>query len=131
MPYSISIDSDLGLVLVKAEGVFTTHDLMESREQVQSDPRYRPGFNHLADLRQVTRFEPGTGDIRVRTQRDFGDRQLDDSLIAIVADNDYIFGMARIYESLMDGAPVTVRTFREMCAAHAWLGLPAEDTTAG
>ena len=36
------------------------------------------------------------------------------------------FGMARMYEALMQGAMIQVRAFRERAAAAEWLGVPVE-----
>ncbi len=49
---------------------------------------------------------------------------------AIVADKDWTFGMARIYQTyrddLKDGATRHFQVFRNMEEAREWLGLPLE-----
>jgi hypothetical protein len=36
------------------------------------------------------------------------------------------FGMARLFETLMEESPIKVRAFRDRAAAVKWLGVPAE-----
>ena len=45
---------------------------------------------------------------------------------AIFADTTVGIGIARMYESLMEGAPIQVRAFRERTAAAEWLGVPVD-----
>jgi hypothetical protein len=44
--------------------------------------------------------------------------------------NDYIgFGLARMYEALMENTPIDARAFRDRTQAANWLGVPAEVLT--
>ncbi len=36
------------------------------------------------------------------------------------------FGIARMYESLMEGSPIDARAFRDRAKAAIWLNVPAE-----
>jgi len=45
---------------------------------------------------------------------------------AFFADTIVGFGMARMYEALMEEATIQVRAFRERAAAAEWLGVPLE-----
>ena len=40
---------------------------------------------------------------------------------AIVATEDSVFGLARMFQNLMDGGPIRVGTFRDLEGAEAWL----------
>jgi hypothetical protein len=40
---------------------------------------------------------------------------------AVLAGSDVVFGLLRVYEAFSDGAPVTVRVFRDRNRALAWL----------
>jgi hypothetical protein len=129
MAFSFTIDKDHGVVRFVAEDVFSSRDLSESIKRVTAHPDFRPDYDHLVDMRAVSAFQPDSKDIRKRSQDDRDNIRLDTSRIAIVATNNVVFGMARMYETLMDGADVTVRTFRDMAEAEAWLDLEAAATT--
>jgi hypothetical protein len=129
MAFSFTIDGDHGVVRFTGEDVFSSRDLMESIKQVTAHPDFQPDYDHLVDLRDVTSFEPDSGDIRKRSQQDRENIRLDTSRIAIVATSNVVFGMSRMYETFMEGADVTVRTFRDMAEAEAWLDLEAAATT--
>jgi hypothetical protein len=45
---------------------------------------------------------------------------------AFFSDTTVGLGIARMYESLMEGATIQVRAFRERAAAADWLGVPVE-----
>jgi hypothetical protein len=45
---------------------------------------------------------------------------------AFFAETTVGFGIARMYESLMEGAMIQVRAFRKRAAAAEWLGVPVE-----
>ena len=127
MAFSFTVDGHRGVVRFLAEGVFSSQDLMDSIKRVTADPAFRPDFDHLVDLRAVSAFQPDSDDIRKRTQHDRSSIRLDAGRIAIVASDDFVFGMSRMYETLMDGSNVTARTFRDMADAEAWLGLASGD----
>jgi hypothetical protein len=42
--------------------------------------------------------------------------------VAIVTDNDFAFGMARMYQILCDRLPIRIGVFRQLDAALEWLG---------
>ena len=111
-------------MLFEATGTFSTRELMACVEQVLGHPHFRPQFNHLVDLRRVMTFEPMGADIRIRAGKDRGDARFDAGRIAIVSSADNVFGLARMYETLTESAPATVRTFRDVDAGRRWPGLP-------
>jgi len=123
MAFSFRIDTKHRLVLFKARGSFSSEDMLTCVEKVVSDPDFKPDFDHLVDLRDVTNFMSSADDVKVRARRDHNSRKLNASRIAIVSSSDIVFGMSRMYEILMDDADVTVRAFRNMDEATSWLGV--------
>ena len=122
MPFSYEIDREHGLVLFTASETFSNKDLARCVEEVTADPTFEPHFSHLIDLRNVERFEPRSLQMQSRASRDRTNAKLDRSHMAIVAADDAIYGMARMYQTLMTGADVTVCAFHEMSDAIRWLG---------
>ncbi len=125
MSFSYEIDQQNGLVLFTASEVFSNKDLASCVERITADPAFQSHFNHLIDLRNVERFEPRSLQMQSRASRDRTNAKLDRSHIAIVAADDTVYGMARMYQTLMIGADVTVRAFHEMSDALHWLEKPA------
>jgi hypothetical protein len=126
MPFSFRIDIERGLVLFTGLGTFTSKDLLTCLEDVVAHPGFQPHFDHLVDMRQVTDFQPGAEDNMIRAARDRDDVNLQGGRFAIVSSSDLVFGMTRMYETLMNDAGVKVRTFRSMDEAKTWLGLPID-----
>lgn len=125
MPYSYRIDSEHEVVLFKATRLFSADELAGCLKEVVSDPKFKRTFNHLVDLREVTEF-PVSGD-QVR-QRAEADKKMNTDItrcrIAIVSSTDFVFGMTRIYEIMMEEAPPEIHTFRNIRDATKWLDIP-------
>ncbi len=125
MPHSFRIDPEHGVVLFRAEGSFSSEELLGCLQEVVAHPQFRRTFNHLVDLRDVSDFAATPADLRERVEMNHAlEPQLDASRIALVATRDAVFGMCRMYEQLMTDAAPTARTFREMREATEWLDLP-------
>ena len=50
---------------------------------------------------------------------------------AIVVDKDVVFGLSRMYEALAHDVGTEIKVFRDMDAAHRWLGLDDGKAAAG
>ena len=44
--------------------------------------------------------------------------------VALVAETDLQFGIARLFQSICDPVDASISVFRSLAEAHAWLGLP-------
>ena len=94
---------------------------IESYLGMLSDPRFHPGIAILLD----NRARRGEGDSEhVRRMAGLARKsseRLEGCRCAIVVSNDVEFGMARMYELMASGDPLTVRVFRDMEEAESWL----------
>jgi hypothetical protein len=98
--------------------------------------RESPSFERFIDLSRLTEVAVRTHHVfafaRERTEQLAGNRPVRSALFS----EDWIgFGIARMYESLMQGTPIDARAFRDRAAAAEWLEVPAhilklEDTPA-
>lgn len=131
MPYKFEIDQKSGVVLFSATGVFTPVDFLYCISDVVDDPRFKPGFSHLVDLRAVKYFvvSPEVMRDRVVLDKDLSTR-LGRGKIAIVSSSESVYGITKIYEALMKDSSNEVNTFMDIAEARQWLGLPdeADDT---
>ncbi len=122
MPINYQIDSSLGVVFTTFEGVVTREDALALVERLRTDPAFQPSFNQLVDTRGATRYDLSANDIQmVYSDSAFGEK----SRRAMVADEDYIFGMHRMYQLLREAheKPGQIQVFRDMTEARRWLGL--------
>ena len=93
--------------------------LIESEELSHDAP-----FSRYTDLSQLTNIRLKIGHIFQIAERR---REVGIPVkSAIFADTTVGHGIARMYESLMEGASIQVRAFRERAEAAEWLGVPVE-----
>jgi hypothetical protein len=93
--------------------------LIGAEERVEQVP-----FHRYADFSGLTHIRLKIGHVfDVAKQR----RAVPEAVkSAFFADTIVGFGMARMYEALMEEATIQVRAFRERTAAAEWLGVPME-----
>jgi hypothetical protein len=123
MPSAYVIDSSRRLVLSRSWGVVTGEDVLTLIQATVTDPHFHPDFSQLVDMRAVTEVEVTTDFVRLFVAKsNFGAG----SRRALVAGSDVVYGMARIYGTLLDGRPGEFRIFRDLQPALEWLGFSDE-----
>ena len=90
-----------------------------SEERVEEVP-----FHRYADFSGLTHIRLRIGHVFDVAKQRSAVREAVKS--AFFADTIVGFGIARMYEALMEGATIQVRAFRERAAATEWLGVPLE-----
>ena len=113
------IDLALRMVFSTANEVLTDEDLLDHQARLRSDPDFDSSFSQLIDCTQVTELRVSSSGVRRVAKTKLFDAT---SRRAIVADQNQVFGMARMFE-LMNGGPEEIRVFRDMKEARRWLGL--------
>ena len=122
MPIHYQIDSSLGVVFTTFQGVVTKEDAWTLVERLRTDPAFQPNFSQLVDTSGATQYDLSAKDIMtVCTRSAFGEK----SRRAMVADDDHVFGMHRMYQTLRETneKPGQIKVFRDMAEARRWLGL--------
>lgn len=121
MPISARVDADRRLVVCTASGVIEPNELQDNRDAVIQDPRFDPSFNRFFDVREVTGVAGGS---EMVFRYSIDGIYTADSRGALLAQGDWLFGLARMYGSLT--APRHgggLRIFRDLEPALAWLGV--------
>ena len=124
MPASYKIDLEHCIILSTASGTLTDEELRSHQRDVLADPDFESTLNQLWDLREVVRSETSSaalGDLARARSYSVGTKR------ALVAPRDVQFGMARMFQTLHDGAPEDLRVFRSLEEARDWLGLEPTD----
>ena len=125
-PASITFEiaRDQNIRVATFRGIIRDEDLLGTYGAVLADPSYDPSFHDLVDLTAVTSFDVSSEGVR---QLADGFRATDalglHTRLAIVAPNDALFGMSRMYGILRDDAPEEIQVFRNRTDATAWLAM--------
>ena len=120
MPLTYRVNADERLIVTTATGTLTDRDIMDHKQALVDDPHVEPGMAELTDVRGVTELAVTPDGIRMFTSFDRVHAS-DAGRLAIVASEDFMFGMARMYQ--MRGTDDSVGVFRSVEDARAWLGL--------
>ena len=125
MPISYRISAPENLVSTKAEGTLTDADIIDHKERLSEDQDFVPGMLELSDVRDVTTLEVTPEGIQRFTAFDKDNSEsARGHRLAIVASEDFIFGMARMYQiQAPEGHETGVSVFRTIEEARSWLGL--------
>jgi len=87
-------------------------------------------FKRFVDFSQLTTIA-----VRIRHVFEFARKRTEQFTgvepvrTALFCDDWVGFGIARLYESLMENTPIEARAFRDLPSAAEWLGIPAEVLT--
>ena len=120
MPASYEIDPQRRLITSRLWGAVTDTEVYDHNRQLRSDPAFNPTFQQLTDLSGVTEIAVTTSMINDTSLDQFfepGVRR------AIVATDDGVFGMARMFALRAESLGQTIQVFRDADKARDWLGI--------
>ncbi|MBY4894690.1 hypothetical protein KUL25_18170 [Rhodobacteraceae bacterium N5(2021)] len=125
--FQTCIDRDI--IYMKWTGVVDFDTVMGGLAAVRNDENYRPGRPRLVDASRITEIDMDYGLLRamVREKTGTGDHSIDESVSAVYAPGDVVFGVTRMVQTMMEiagGARIDV--FRVERDALASLGLGHE-----
>lgn len=127
MPIEYSIDEDLGVVFTTASGVLTEGELIEHKRRMISDPKFKPGFVELSDVRSIADLVISAAGLEAFVAQDQSDSErLKGYRLAIVVSGALEFGMGVMYETMSRQNNKDVRIFRDMRLAKEWLHIPQQ-----
>jgi hypothetical protein len=119
MPIQYVIDSARQRLLKRAEGLVTFQDISDHLDAEERD--HGLGLSELLDARGATTNLTAT-QVRALVHRAAATlRRTPIGPTAIVATDDVMFGMARMYSLLTERDGVVVEVFRDVESASRWL----------
>jgi hypothetical protein len=119
MPIQYVIDTIRQRLLTRADGLVTVEDLSAHLDAEERDRAL--GLPELFDARGATTNLTAT-DVRTLVQRAAAALQRNPlGPTAIVATDDVVFGMARMYAILTEQVGARVEVFRDVDSANRWL----------
>ncbi|MEM7407158.1 MAG: hypothetical protein AAF458_17800 [Pseudomonadota bacterium] len=110
-------------VLSEGLDILTNAEMLEHQKTLLACPRFDTAFNRLYNVSTLSDFQVSPSQMRAMPYP-----YAAGAIRAIVAENDMIYGMARMYQMLRDeehqGALHVCRRLEE---ALEWIGLPRRD----
>lgn len=120
MPATYRLDPERRLVVITLAGVVTGAELDEVRTQIREDPAFDPSFSVLVDASELNPAALTGQVVRARAAAPPPGRMR----VAVVAPADAVFGIARMYQMMVEGSGKPVGVFRSTDEAMAWLASP-------
>ena len=123
MPMHFKVDLELGIVVTSVEGDVSDEDVIRHAQALLADPAVH-GLNELLDVSGREEISVSTGTVKAaaRLLRERGENRPGGRL-AILADSDPVFGMARLYQAHRDHPHGEIGVFRDRRKALDWLGV--------
>ena len=121
----ISVDDSRRTRFIVYEGIVDDVELLKAYKELVARPDFNKTYNDFVDLTHVDEFQvtsKGISDLAAFLKPYIG--ELATTKLAIVATKPYIYGMARMYQSVRDDAPRKIKVFRDADEAFFWLGIP-------
>ena len=120
MPVTYEIDSARRLVRTRCVGAVTVAEVLTHFDELERDPERPAQLDVILDLTGSTTL-PESDQLRVVAAR-VGEVQAPRfGRVAIVADRDSMFGMARMFEVFAQAHFAESRVFRQVDEAERWL----------
>ena len=123
MPTKVAFEPEAGVVVLELGGEVTLDETEEALEAIPSRPWFRPRLKMVADARNCTTRMTGKDVERLAAFA----RQLDDAWgetrWAVLAPDDLVYGLARIYMALTEDYQVQTHVFRNVQDVNDWLGI--------
>ncbi|MBN2081396.1 hypothetical protein JW859_04220 [bacterium] len=125
MPVEVAFTPDGAGAIVIGTGMVTSQELLSGDKQVYfPEERLRRLKYMLNDYRRTTSTSVTESDLVTSIQNDMAAAKINPGLVvAVVAEEDLIFGMSRMWETLADVYEVQFKTYttRSLDDAKAWI----------
>jgi hypothetical protein len=130
MPFTYTIDPKAGLLLVRAEGVVTQAERVETVMAWMTDPLFRPDLDTICDFSEA-QSTPTMAELRelaglVSRYADY----VGNARLAIVASKAITFVVAQEFASMAKRIPLEVQVFSDREEALSWLRPPEQASRA-
>ena len=122
MPMSTDYIGDGGIIS-RGEGVVTGSEIKEVNDIIYESPeKIKNIVYQICDLTNVSNISLSNSEIEEIAEQDSKAFQINPNMfIAIVADDDLIYGLSRMWEALAYDYPFESTVFRTMDDAQQWI----------
>jgi hypothetical protein len=118
MAMSYTLDHANRMVRSRAWGVLRIGEIEDLYSRLAADPAFDPTYRSLGDLREVTEIAVTSNELAASAALPVFERG---ARRALVASRDAVYGMLRAFASFNERMGATVRIFRDIEIAEAWL----------
>ena len=123
MCHRIKIDKDIKLAQIRARGRVNVLELKDIFLETVEHEDWQSGFNMLCDYSNIENFDVSTKDIDDITEWQVSiDKLIGNARCAVIASNDSVYGMSRMWEILSSERSQQICVFHQMNGAINWLG---------
>ena len=117
------VDEKKNLIIHHLKESISVHTITETIENTLANPKYKMGMNAIWIFEQGTDVDMSSKD--AQNISEYARKAFDKSgvsyKLALVASDDFAYGMTRVYEGWSNDRPVTINTFRKLDEALAWI----------
>ena len=129
MPIETTVYKEPQVIIRTATGQLTFEEVKSAITGVAEMPGYAKGMSAIWDLRKANIYKFTEDDLYRIVEVIKGgieDRGTGFKL-ALVASEDFEFGMSRMWEAIAQDLPLEIKVFRDMDEARTWVVEPEED----
>ena len=123
MAVNTEVDVNKNLVIHHLTEKISVNTITETIENTLSNPQYKIGMDAIWVIEEGSDLDVSSED----TQRisDFARKAFDQNgvsyKLALVASDDFAYGMTRVYEGWSNDRPIKIHTFRKFEDAIEWI----------
>lgn len=125
MPHAAKINDALGVVAIRYWGDLAYSEIAGAFDELVALPGFRTGLKCVADFRRAHTSLTGGEIRRLAVVARSTDHAWGATKWAVIASDDVVFGLSRMYSSLTSSHEVMTHVFRSGRAADDWLELGA------
>ena len=123
MPHQVHPIIDLGAVVVRFSGRIDYQELQDVLDELPLLPDFRPHLKLIADFRDCATTMTGQEVQKLAAYARRSDASWGETRWALLAPDDVIFGLSRMYMALTEDYQVETHVFRSVDETDDWLGL--------
>lgn len=104
-------------------GVVTDKEILDLVSGIRQDPRFRAGANELVRSENLISVivSPDTFVLDAPEQELLSDSRVNNKKIAIVANQDYLYGYGRMYQTVCEPTTWEIELFDNLAEAEKWI----------
>lgn len=125
MQISIHYEPEQNVLYSKATGAASIEDIMGYYSKIEH-MNFKPGYSVLVDCSEVSSGISFDDIVLIVERRSELHREIGPEKIAIVAKKDVVFGLARVFGSMIEQKNIEANVFRDEEKALQWLGLSCQ-----
>ena len=117
------IDTDINIVIHTAYGKFGPDDVKHILDGLRTHPDFKKDMNVVWDFREVSDINFSADELKriVEYTGDHLSHRNPDYKLAMVTDNDLIFGLARMFMAYCEHLPINIMILRTLDEAIEWV----------